>query len=206
MRLSKISSQIFQLTVLDRIVRLLSKCKSVLRWRLSIWDPIDSWAHSTGSMVLLGDSVHATLPYLASGAGMASEDGAVLGLCLKEVDKTTPLREKQRALAFYQSCRLQRTNAIVAKGNVQQDLNHLDDGPEQVARDARMRVFAAIDEESCQGKCIDWERWSVSLAQKLKPGDDPLVWREFGAGRWLLDYDAGEDVRKHRRTGLQEKI
>ena len=38
--------------------------------------PIDNW--STGRTTMLGDSVHATLPYLAQGACMAIEDGAVL--------------------------------------------------------------------------------------------------------------------------------
>lgn len=156
-------------------------------------------------MVLLGDSVHATLPYLASGAGMAFEDGAVLALCLQGVGKKTPLREKQRALALYESCRMNRTNAIVARGNVQQDLNHLDDGPEQVVRDARMRAFAEIEEESRQGKRVDWEKWSASLSDTIQLGDDPLVWRKFGAGQWLLSYDASEDVRKHRQAGRQDK-
>lgn len=157
-------------------------------------------------MVLLGDSVHATLPYLASGAGMAFEDGAVLALCLEGVNKTTPLQEKQRALALYESCRIHRTNAIVARGNVQQDLNHLDDGLEQKVRDAKMRAFAEIEEDSRQGKRIDWEKWSVSLSHKVQPGDDPLVWRKFGAGQWLLDYDASEDVRRHKEASPQEKI
>lgn len=30
---------------------------------------------------------------------------------------------------------------IVARANLQQDLNHFDDGPEQVARDEKMKAF-----------------------------------------------------------------
>ena len=46
------------------------------RWSLHYRPPIDNW--STGRTTMLGDSVHATLPYLAQGACMAIEDGAVL--------------------------------------------------------------------------------------------------------------------------------
>ncbi|KEF54826.1 uncharacterized protein A1O9_09268 [Exophiala aquamarina CBS 119918] len=185
-----------------RIVSLLDKCRSVLRWRLSIWDPIDSWVHPSGSMVLLGDAVHATLPYLASGAGMSFEDGAVLGECLKDLDRSTFLKDKHRALAVYESCRMKRTNAIVARGNLQQDLNHLDDGPEQIARDGKMKAFAKIEENYCPGDNIDWESLSSSCSQTLIPGEDPLVWRRFGAGEWLLSYVPEEDVLKERQSGL----
>lgn len=179
------------LTILARIVKLLAKCKSVLRWRLCIWDPIDTWVHPSGCMVLLGDSVHATLPYLASGAGMSFEDGAVLGLCLTGIKKTASIDERRKALAVYESCRMKRTNAIVARGNVQQDLNHLDDGPERTARDEKMRAFEKLEEQHQQGKPLEWEN--------LIRGDDPLVWRTFGVGEWLLSYLPEEDVRKRWR-------
>lgn len=153
-------------------------------------------------MVLLGDAVHATLPYLASGAGMSFEDGAVLGECLKGLDWNTFLKDKHKALAVYESCRIKRTNEIVARGNLQQDLNHLDDGPEQVARDQKMKAFAEIEEKHHAGDEIDWKSLSSSFSQTLVPGEDPLVWRRFGAGDWLLSYEPGKDVLKHRQSRL----
>lgn len=158
--------------------------------------------------MLLGDAVHATLPYLASGAGMSFEDGAVLGDCLKGLDRSASRQEKHKALAVYQSCRITRTNAIVARGNLQQDLNHLADGLEQVARDEKMRAFAKVEEQHRAGKDIDWESLSRSFSQPLVPGEDPLVWRRFGAGEWLLSYVPGEHVQRQRRIGLNgvEKI
>lgn len=141
-------------------------------------------------MVLLGDSVHATLPYLASGAGMCFEDGAVLGRCLSGIKKTS-VTERRDALAVYESCRVQRTYAIVARGSLQQDLNHLDDGPGQVARDEKMREFERLEQRYREGRPIKWSN--------LRPGDDPLVWRRFGAGEWLLSYDPGIDVDNHRK-------
>ena len=46
------------------------------RWSLFFRQPLDNW--SSRRATLLGDSAHATLPYLAQGAAMAIEDGAVL--------------------------------------------------------------------------------------------------------------------------------
>jgi len=62
-----------------RISKLLALCESVSKWRLCIVQPLDSWYDPSGTFVLLGDAVHATLPYLASGAGISFEDAAVLG-------------------------------------------------------------------------------------------------------------------------------
>lgn len=147
-------------------------------------------------MVLLGDSVHATLPYLASGAGMCFEDGAVLSKCLADITKATPISERLEALKLYETCRVQRTYAIVDRGTLQQDLNHLDDGSEQIERDRKMRAFEAIEKQHIIGESVDWAG--------LNRGDDPLVWRRFGAGEWLLSYDPDVDVEKHR-AGREEE-
>ena len=50
-----------------RIPKLLSMCESVYKWKLCIRQGMDSWSHPSGSFTMLGDAVHATLPYLASG-------------------------------------------------------------------------------------------------------------------------------------------
>lgn len=52
---------------LDRIQKLLKLCQSVQKWRLSIRYGDFDWAHPSGTWVMLGDAVHAALPYLASG-------------------------------------------------------------------------------------------------------------------------------------------
>jgi salicylate hydroxylase len=49
---------------------------SCYRWSLFYRPPIAKW--STRHVTMLGDAVHATLPYLAQGAAMAIENGAVL--------------------------------------------------------------------------------------------------------------------------------
>ena len=42
-------------------------CESVYKWRLCIRLGMDNWSHPSGTFTMLGDAVHATLPYLASG-------------------------------------------------------------------------------------------------------------------------------------------
>ena len=50
-----------------RIEKLLKLCNSVQKWKLCIRSGMDQWSHTSGTVAMLGDAVHATLPYLASG-------------------------------------------------------------------------------------------------------------------------------------------
>lgn len=50
------------------------------RWALFDRPPMSRW--SRGSVTLLGDACHPTLPFMAQGAAMAIEDAAVLARCL----------------------------------------------------------------------------------------------------------------------------
>ncbi|KAL4999944.1 hypothetical protein BDV10DRAFT_200409 [Aspergillus recurvatus] len=170
------------------IGELLALCPSVLRWRLCIRNPLDTWVHPSQMLVLLGDSAHATLPYLASGAGITVEDAAVLGECLARLTSNS-LAERRKALAVYELCRKLRTETVVKRGSIQQDLNHLDDGLEQEERDAKMRAFEGVEQNWMAGE-------RGPLPDGLKEGEDPLVWRRFGVGGWLFSYDAWEDVEE----------
>ncbi|KAL4898065.1 hypothetical protein BDV59DRAFT_197019 [Aspergillus ambiguus] len=171
-----------------RIGKLLAMCPSVLRWRLCIRKSIESWVHPSGCFALLGDSAHATLPYLASGAGITFEDAAVLGECLDRI-KYNGAEEKKNALAVYELCRKRRTETVVERGTVQQDLNHLDDGMDQEDRDHKMRAFEAVERDWQAGK-------REPLPHGLMEGQDPLVWRRYGVGEWLFRYDPVQDVRQ----------
>ncbi|GAB1217482.1 hypothetical protein ATERTT37_006721 [Aspergillus terreus] len=145
-----------------RIGKLLAMCPSVLRWRLCIRKSIDSWVHPSGCFALLGDAAHATLPYLASGAGITFEDAAVLGECMDRIQSKSP-GEKKRALEVYELCRKRRTETVVERGTIQQDLNHLDDGVKQEERDRKMRAFEAVERNWQAGK-------RGPLPSGLKPG------------------------------------
>ena len=73
------------------------------RWSLHYRPAITNW--STRRATLLGDSVHPTLPYLAQGACMAIEDGAVLTRALDHVDSIPD------ALQLYQDRKSTRLNS-----------------------------------------------------------------------------------------------
>lgn len=101
------------------------------RWSLFYRPPISNW--STRRATLLGDSVHATLPYLAQGAAMAIEDGAVLTRALEMADVP-------EALQIYQRNRLERTTRIVEGSGANRTLFHMRD------QEALRRSFAKRDE------------------------------------------------------------
>ncbi|KAH8732670.1 hypothetical protein GQ44DRAFT_601423 [Phaeosphaeriaceae sp. PMI808] len=172
-----------------RIPKLLSLCDSVFKWRLMIRPSLDpTWSHESGAFTILGDAAHATLPYLASGAGMSLEDGHVLGLCLGKLNgKSTA--DKKRALDVYERCRRKRTERVVARGNTQQDLYHIHDGPEQQERDRKLRAYAEFNGKGKISK-LQYEE------KNLKVEGDPFAWRWGGVGTWLLTYICEDDVER----------
>lgn len=74
------------------------------RWALHNHKPFDHW--SSSRVTLLGDAAHATLPFMASGAAMAIEDGRILQRALDEAPNT------EQGLQLYQRNRLARTTKI----------------------------------------------------------------------------------------------
>jgi salicylate hydroxylase len=91
------------------------------RWTLNQHDPAMRWssAHAT----LLGDAVHATLPYMAQGAAMAIEDAAVLARAL-ELPGTLEVR-----LRRYERHRAPRTARVVRESMQMGELYHIGDAP-----------------------------------------------------------------------------
>jgi salicylate hydroxylase len=99
------------------------------RWSLHNRLPIKNW--STARATLLGDSAHATLPYLAQGAAMAIEDGVVLTRALA-MESNIPA-----ALQLYQRNRIERTARIVLQSTENRRLFHLHSEAELRASFAR---------------------------------------------------------------------
>jgi len=87
------------------------------RWSLHYRPTITSW--STARATLLGDAVHPTLPYLAQGACMAIEDGALL---TRALDQAASIPD---ALQLYQRNRIDRTTRIVNQSTANRTLFHL---------------------------------------------------------------------------------
>jgi salicylate hydroxylase len=81
--------------------------------------PVERW--SSARVTLLGDAVHATLPYMAQGAAMAIEDAAVLARAL---DVDAPLAEQ---LAIYHRHRGPRTARVIRESDEMGELYHIAD-------------------------------------------------------------------------------
>ena len=98
-----------------------------------------------GSIALLGDACHPTAQYLAQGAAMAVEDGAVLGILLGMLFRNTLSSSRNRKsgiqaiLMLYEKIRKERTTINVQGANEMRMFFHTEDGPEQEARDADLR-------------------------------------------------------------------
>jgi 6-hydroxynicotinate 3-monooxygenase len=66
-------------------------------------DPLDRWVD--GRVALLGDAAHPMTPYMAQGAAMAIEDGAILARCFEGIDRDGV----EPALRRYEATRKART-------------------------------------------------------------------------------------------------
>lgn len=87
------------------------------RWALFRRPVVEGW--STARATILGDAAHATLPYLAQGAAMAIEDGAVLMRALAQSETLAD------ALDLYERNRRERAARVVNQSNDNRRLFHL---------------------------------------------------------------------------------
>ncbi|MDA9501018.1 FAD-dependent monooxygenase [Bradyrhizobium sp. CCBAU 11357] len=99
----------------------------------------DGCPWSTGSVALLGDAVHAMLPFAAQGAGMAIEDAAVLArhLILAAAESS---KEVAAALTQYGRARQARVRRVQRTARQQGRIYHLS-GPLALARDLAIRAL-----------------------------------------------------------------
>jgi salicylate hydroxylase len=105
------------------------------RWALLDRAPLPRW--SDGPVTLLGDAAHPMFPFFGQGAAQAIEDAAVLARCVAD-----GLGDPVGALHRYETLRIPRASRLQQLSHARSDLNHLPDGPEQLARD---RSLAAAD-------------------------------------------------------------
>jgi salicylate hydroxylase len=95
-----------------RVQSWLAAVQDVGEWGLFRHPIAPEWGRlrPKGAAVLLGDAAHPTLPFLAQGASMGLEDGAVLAQLLDDL----PL---DAAIARYQALRAPRVGRIIAAAN-----------------------------------------------------------------------------------------
>ncbi|MGN6220916.1 MAG: FAD-dependent monooxygenase [Microbacterium sp.] len=111
-----------------RLTELIRAANKPGRWALLDRAPLEQW--SRGTVTLLGDAAHPMFPFFAQGAAQSMEDAAVVALCLKD-----DLANPERALQRYESLRIERTTRLQQISHARAEINHLPDGPEQIARD-----------------------------------------------------------------------
>jgi salicylate hydroxylase len=89
----------------EDVQTLIGCIRQPFKWALMVREPMQQWTKRR--VTLLGDAAHPTLPFLAQGACMALEDGAMLARCLRETSNP------QEALRRFQDSRVERTTRIV---------------------------------------------------------------------------------------------
>lgn len=137
------------------------------RWRLIDLPAIHDWLHPSGKLIIIGDAVHATLPYLAQGAAMAVEDAAALGVALSNLQ--SPLQLSSRLEKLYM-LRAPRVHAVQRGSYTNRFFIHMSDTEDLAMR--RM-VFEAGD----------------------YPGNPNLMGNSLFQ-QWLYGYDMTEEGRR----------
>ncbi|KEF58622.1 salicylate hydroxylase [Exophiala aquamarina CBS 119918] len=114
------------------LTRFLRQVDSVDKWKLMHREEVASWTNQQKNFVLIGDSCHPMLPYLAQGANSSIEDGAVLGRLLSYVHSKKKI---SWAINLYEVLRKSRSEMIVRETFHQRDAFHMPDGDSQMERD-----------------------------------------------------------------------
>lgn len=100
------------------ITEIIAQGEEFFQWGLFGRPAVPTW--HKGRVVLLGDAVHPTLPFLAQGAVMAIEDAFVLAECLSD-----PELDMDAALCTYQALREPFTRRIQSNSLRNKTLFHL---------------------------------------------------------------------------------
>lgn len=150
------------------IPTLLSLVDSCYDWAVARIPKLPTWSSSSGKVLLIGDAAHATLPNLAQGAAMCTEDAAVLAECLSRVKGAS---EIPKATALFEEIRKPRTERIQDVSDANSKRWSIPDGPEQEARDAKWKAPETMSENKSAKE-----------------------YTEAAFRRWLFEYDAALEV------------
>ena len=131
----------------------------VCEWKLRVYKALPTWVY--GSVALIGDACHPTLPHLSQGAAMAIEDGAVLAECVSRIpsDQLSNPAAVSRALKVYELLRKPHTSALVDLASHSGRVLHLGEGK---AKEERDRLFG---ENGKSGSVPD--KWASPDVQKM---------------------------------------
>jgi salicylate hydroxylase len=173
---------------LNKVIDMIDK---TLKWPLLTGDSLDKWVSDSSKLVVLGDAVHAMVPYMSqglfqdttscrhrgqlltleTGAAMAVEDGAALAEALSNV---TAIEELKPALRIFENIRIKRADQMQQASLINGMLWHFPDGQIQQARDAAMQP-------EVEGR--EFEK-------------SPNQWSDRATQTWAYGYDAVEEIRE----------
>jgi salicylate hydroxylase len=121
------------------------------KWALFTVPDGSGW--TAGAIALLGDAVHAMLPFAAQGAAMAIEDAAVLAKCLGGVGENTA--GIPAALKRYARLRRSRVARVQRAARGAGRIYHLT-GPAALARDLTIKAMGPQRMLARQNWIYDW--------------------------------------------------
>ncbi|KAF7910047.1 uncharacterized protein EAF01_003765 [Botrytis porri] len=104
----------------------------VCEWKLRVHSPLPTWVR--GSIALVGDACHPTLPHLAQGAAQAIADAAVLGAVFSKCPSNSP-SDINKSLLVYESVRKERAETLVELAAQSGRALRLGDGAAKAERD-----------------------------------------------------------------------
>lgn len=116
----------------------------------------DGGAWTTGNIALLGDAAHAMLPFVAQGAGMAIEDAATLGTCLRDAT------DMPKAFGTYEKLRAPRVGRMQRTARQTGQIYHLR-GPMAFARDHVMKSLGGDKLLTRQDWIYGWRSEDINL-------------------------------------------
>ncbi|KAI1097692.1 salicylate hydroxylase [Jackrogersella minutella] len=157
-----------------RVRKLCALTGDFMKWRLCDLPDLSRWVHPSGKVVLLGDSCHPMLPYLAQGAAQAFEDAAALRQCLA-MDV-----ELRNALERYETTRKPRVTLVQAKTREHQYILHIDDGEEQRQRDQKLQING--DENPVFWGYDERRKWLFSHDAEVLPTEGTVDWKLAAPG------------------------
>lgn len=136
----------------------------VCEWKLRVHKPLVTWVH--GSVALVGDACHPTLPHLSQGAAMAIEDGAVLAEIVSKIpaDKMHDPETITKSLKVYELLRKPHCSALVDLAAHSGRILHLGAGK---AKEERDREFS---QNGKTGSVPD--KWASPDVQKMIYSND----------------------------------
>ncbi|CAM1505902.1 Fc.00g115390.m01.CDS01 [Cosmosporella sp. VM-42] len=138
----------------------------VCEWKLRSHKPLPAWVH--GSVALIGDACHPTLPHLNQGAAQAVEDAAVLGEVLARAPNAAP-DTLNKCLQVYELLRKDRTRTLVDLAALSGRTLHLGEG---VAKEERDRQFA--ESKTNGGRVPD--KWASPEVQEMIYSHDCMTY------------------------------